>query len=129
MRMRATSTAILLFMQNMLGYGLGPLFAGYVSDLYFNADLAKSGFGGAVTRTVCDAAQEGVKKAGGNGIPLADALAALKRPISEAQFTFCNVANQDSTQASMLTITVIYALGAVFFLVCSLRLKKDLEAS
>ena len=31
MRVRATAIAVLLFVVNLLGYGLGPLFAGFVS--------------------------------------------------------------------------------------------------
>ncbi|MDX2234374.1 MAG: MFS transporter [Hyphomonadaceae bacterium] len=41
-RMRATATAILLFIVNMIGYALGPPFIGAVSDLLANQALAAS---------------------------------------------------------------------------------------
>ena len=40
---RAVSTAILLFVINLLGYGLGPLFIGFLSDLLFAAQVADLG--------------------------------------------------------------------------------------
>src|SRR5690606_33216177 len=42
-RFRAVSTAILLFVVNLLGYGLGPLFIGAVSDMLFRAQVASLG--------------------------------------------------------------------------------------
>ena len=57
MRVRATSTAVLLFVVNLLGYGLGPLFAGLVSDFWFGRSLSDAGLTGAVERSMCDAAQ------------------------------------------------------------------------
>jgi len=33
-RMRASASAILIFFQNLVGMGLGPLFVGYLSDVY-----------------------------------------------------------------------------------------------
>ena len=35
MRMRAMSTAVLLFVANLIGYGFGPLFIGGISDIFY----------------------------------------------------------------------------------------------
>jgi hypothetical protein len=40
---RAVTTAIMLFVINIIGYGLGPLFTGAVSDIIFNAQVADLG--------------------------------------------------------------------------------------
>ncbi len=126
--MRATATAILLFVINLLGYGLGPPAAGIISDIFFSADLAGAGFAGVLDRQMCDAAQEAVRIAGNAGASIGDTLAGLAKPITEDQLAFCNAANADSTQKSMLFISAIYALSAVFFVLCMFTLKKDMEA-
>lgn len=56
-RMRATATAILLFVVNMIGYGLGPLFVGMVSDAIANGLLQPSGLSLELCRTATDAAK------------------------------------------------------------------------
>ena len=35
MRVRAMAIAVLLFIANLIGYGFGPLFIGYTSDVFF----------------------------------------------------------------------------------------------
>ncbi|MDP1632579.1 MAG: MFS transporter [Caulobacter sp.] len=42
-RMRATATAVLLFIVNILGYGLGPPVIGALSDFLANTNLASAG--------------------------------------------------------------------------------------
>lgn len=134
MRVRATATAVLLFVVNLLGYGCGPLFAGFVSDIFFRGSLSEAGYTGEVTRSMCDAAQEAANsasRAAGDALTGADIsalLAGLDRPLTTAQFKFCNVANASSTEASMLTIATIYALAGLFFLICARFYKKDLVA-
>lgn len=134
MRVRATATAVLLFVVNLLGYGLGPLFAGLVSDLFFRSSLASSGFAGIVSRSMCDAAQEATNaasRAAGaslHGAEVSSILAGLERPLTPAQYDFCVVANQTSTEASMLATSTIYALAGVFFLICACYYRRDLVA-
>ena len=41
MRVRATATAVLLFIANLIGYGCGPLFIGFTSDIFFASGLAE----------------------------------------------------------------------------------------
>jgi MFS family permease len=126
MRVRATATAILLFVINLFGYGLGPLFAGFLSDTFFRRQAAGAGYPELGTST-CDAAQEALKRAGPDAV-IGDVLAGLRVPMSEAQHAFCAVANSQATETSMLVISSIYALGGLCFLMCMRTLKRDLIA-
>lgn len=134
MRVRATATAVLLFVVNLLGYGLGPLFAGVVSDFYFTRDLSASGFADQINRSMCDAAQQAVtfaNRAAETALDqsaIAEVLAQMTAPVSPEQYAFCLEANASSTEASMLTIAAMYAIGGVFFILCTRTLKNDLVA-
>lgn len=134
MRVRATATAVLLFLINLLGYGLGPLFAGLVSDLRFASEQAASAVGAAISRPMCDAAQQVLSDATRlAGSAFSDAqveatLAAMTQPMTVDQYAFCLAANASSTQFSMLLICAIYALAALAFIACARRLRHDLPA-
>lgn len=121
---RATSTAVMLFIINILGYGLGPPFAGILSDFFFGQSATAAGFPG-FTNAGCDAAAEAIRRAGA-GANVADVLAGLARPISEAQLAFCGPANSQATQTSMLVISAIYAISGLCFFLCMFTLKKDM---
>lgn len=121
---RATSTAVMLFIINILGYGLGPPFAGFLSDIFFSQSATAAGFPG-FTNAGCDAAAEAIRRAGA-GANVADVLAGLARPISEAQLAFCGPANSQATQTSMLVISALYAASGLCFLLCMFTLKKDM---
>ena len=54
MRMRAMSTAVLLFVANLIGYGFGPLFIGAISDMFFTSGAAELGVSaGELARNQC----------------------------------------------------------------------------
>jgi hypothetical protein len=131
-RVRATATAVLLFLINLLGYGLGPLFAGVVSDFHFVREQATSAVGTSILRPMCDAAQQAVSdasRAAGaeiDGAQLDGVLAAVSQPMTADQYAFCLAANAASTQYSMLVICAIYAVAAFAFAVCARKLKRDL---
>jgi MFS family permease len=126
MRVRATSTAVMLFIINILGYGLGPPFAGLLSDFFFAQSATAAGFAG-FTNAGCDAAAEAIRTAGGAAnANIAEVLAGMARPITEAQYAFCGPANSQATQASMLAITALYAVSALCFFLCMFTLKKDM---
>ncbi len=125
---RATSTAVMLFIINILGYGLGPPFAGILSDFFFQAQATAAGFPG-FTNAGCDAAAEALRTAGGAAnANLAEVLAGMARPITEEQYAFCGPANSSATQYSMLVITAIYAVAGLCFFACMFTLKKDMVA-
>ncbi|MAP96261.1 MAG: MFS transporter [Ponticaulis sp.] len=153
MRVRATSTAIMLFVVNLLGYGLGPPAAGIVSDLAFAPALEEAGYTEVLDRSMCDAAERAVIFAERNArieagqsrsfwtvltentsnreSPISlDArnavLSDLTRPVTEEQFVFCQEHNQSSTRMSMLFLTVLYALAGIFFFFSARGLKRDM---
>lgn len=132
LRVRATATAVMLFLVNLLGYGLGPLFAGLVSDFHFAREQAGSVVGAAIARPMCDAAQQSLSDAAHESGSTLDAaqvetvLGALSQPMTAGQYAFCLTANAASTQASMLMICAIYVLAAVAFAASARGLRRDL---
>ncbi|MEL6366188.1 MAG: MFS transporter [Pseudomonadota bacterium] len=120
-RVRATATAVLLFVVNLLGYGLGPLFAGLVSDFWFRRALSAETFAASVDRATCDAVQTAASAAKLSGEP-----AAIDAPAGV--YEFCLEANAASTEYSMVTIALLYTVAAAFFVLCARRLKEDLVA-
>jgi predicted MFS family arabinose efflux permease len=133
MRVRATATAVLLFLINLVGYGLGPLFAGFLSDTSFARAQSASVVAAGLTRSMCDAAQQRVTEAsrlGAGPLPgpeLDSLLAELSQPVTGGQYTFCLEANAASTQFSMLLITSLYVLAALAFAASARRLRRDLR--
>ncbi len=106
-RTRATATAILLFIINLLGYGAGPPFIGYLSDVFFASQANAEGF--------ADLARASCKGAALAGLP-------------EAAQAFCRAAEAKALQNSLLITSVLYALPAIFFMLCIKTLQKDLVA-
>ena len=106
-RTRATATAILLFIINLFGYGLGPPFIGIVADILFSMDASAAGFT-ELTSKMCK----------GNAV----------LALSEAQQIFCKATDAKAIQNSLLITSVLYALPAVFFMMCIKTLQKDLVA-
>jgi hypothetical protein len=106
-RTRATATAILLFIVNLLGYGLGPPFIGFVADTLFAMQANAEGFAELTARSC-----------------RGDALKALAEPAQ----AFCKVADAKALQNSLVITSVLYVLPAIFFLLCVRTLQKDLVA-
>ncbi|WP_293482432.1 MFS transporter [Phenylobacterium sp.] len=104
---RALSTAVLMFMLNLLGYGLGPLFIGWLSDVLFKSQAAALGAAD-LARSAC----EGAARAG-----LPARLEAV-----------CAQAHPQSLQQSLLVTASLYALSGAFFLLTCRWLKQDLVA-
>ena len=131
-QVRATSTAIMLFVVNLLGYGLGPPAAGIVSDLVFAPAVKEAGYTDVLDRSMCDAAERSVifaNRASETELTQAqinEVLAGMSRPLDEAQFAFCKEHNQSSTRISMLFLTVLYALAGIFFAMSARGLKRDM---
>jgi MFS family permease len=102
-RFRAVSTAILLFVINLLGYGLGPLFIGAVSDILFRAKVAAQG-AGELTRQACE---------GG----VAD--------LPQRLVDVCGVAHPESLQDALLITSGFYAVAGFCLLLAARRLRED----
>ncbi len=133
MRVRATATAVLMFIITLVGFGLGPLFAGFVSDSGFARAQAASAVGAGLTRSMCDAAQHQVTEASRlaagplPGPAVEGVLAGLPQPLTAGQYAFCLEANASSTQFSMLLIVSLYVLAALAFAASARRLRHDLQ--
>jgi MFS family permease len=107
MRTRATATAILLFIINLIGYGLGPFFIGFVSEILFTMQANAEGF--------ADLARASCK---------GDALATL----TQAQQIFCADADAKALQNSLVITAALYVVPGIFFLLCMKTLQKDMVA-
>ena len=95
---RAVATAILLFVINLLGYGLGPLFIGALSDVLFKIKVANLGAAD-LTRQACEGA--------------------ARQALAVADQAVCAVAHPESLQHSMLITSALYAVaGFCFFMTC-----------
>jgi Arabinose efflux permease len=104
---RALATAVMMFVINMLGYGLGPLFIGWLSDMIFAWQVADMG-AGALTRAACESA----------------ARATLAPGLQDV----CAVAHPQSLQRAMLVTAALYSVSGVLFLLTARTLKSDLVA-
>lgn len=124
-RMRATATAVLLFVVNLLGYGLGPLFAGVVSDFFYRAHYTSDIQLAYVDRSICDAAQEGVvlaERIAGKSLDeqsLSQTLMQMGAKIDLDGFQTCSSASASSSEMAMLCITLFYLLSGTLFFMCS----------
>jgi MFS family permease len=103
-RLRAVSTAVMLFVINLIGYGFGPLFIGALSDGLFALQVADLGASG-LTRSACEA-------------PSGQLAAALRQA--------CEVAHPRSLQQAMLVTSLLYAVGGGFYLLTCRWLQRDL---
>lgn len=106
-QVRAVSTAVLLFVVNLLGYGLGPLFIGAVSDVIFGMQVADLG-AAELTRQACEGA--------------------ARAALAAAQQDVCAVAHPQSLQRAMLVTSVLYAVAGACFLITCRWLKRDMVA-
>ncbi|MEE4213114.1 MAG: MFS transporter [Parvularcula sp.] len=118
-RSRATATAILLFVVNLFGYGLGPLTAGIVSDIFFRSAAAQTPGMALVERQTCDVLQQA---------SVGNAPEAPLSPSAAEIAAFCLEANAASTEGAMITIALFYLLAAAFFAWCGTQLGKDAAA-
>lgn len=106
-QVRAVATAVLLFVVNLLGYGLGPLFIGALSDIIFNLQVADLGAAD-LTRKACEGA--------------------ARAALSPERDAICEVAHPGSLQQSMLITAALYGVGGVFFFITCRWLKRDMVA-
>jgi predicted MFS family arabinose efflux permease len=105
-RTRATAIAILLFVVNLIGLGLGPLFIGALSDVLFAPKIAAAGFP-ELTQAACRAGA-----------------AAL----DEAQRAACQSALAGSLRDSLRVVALMHVIPGIFFFLCARVLQKDMVA-
>ena len=107
MRVRATATAVLLFIANLIGYGCGPLFIGFTSDIFFANGLAELGVAAEeLARNQCHPRVVG--------------------ELSENLQNVCGAVYAQSLQSAMIIMAMLYASSALFFLLTWRRLDRDM---
>ena len=104
-QVRAVSTAVMLFIINLLGYGLGPLFIGALSDFLFTLQTADLGAAD-LARKACEGA--------------------ARKALSGELQQVCALAHPKSLQNSLLITSLFYAVGGGFFLLTCRWLLKDM---
>ncbi|WP_109356642.1 MFS transporter [Sphingorhabdus sp. EL138] len=109
---RATAIAILLFVVNLIGYGLGPLFVGAISD-YLSASYVSSNaaLGSQMTLELCKGTD-------------ADILAAGSQAVLEA----CRQVTGEGVRDALRFTAMIYGLSGLAYLWLCKHLQKDLLA-
>lgn len=104
LRTRATAIAILLFVVNLIGYGVGPPAIGLVADHFTNAWIANSAFAGQIT-AACS---------------LTDP--ALAGELIEA----CRQARAHGVQIACVAAALLFGLAGLFFLLSGRTFLRDI---
>ncbi|MCW5760401.1 MAG: MFS transporter [Phenylobacterium sp.] len=104
--MRATTTAVLLLIVQIVGSGLGPLIAGGLSDLFFHLQVVDAGLGD-LSRSQCRGA----------------ALAGLSPQLK----ALCGTADPHALRQSLLTLVSLLVIPAGCFLMALRTLQRDLN--
>jgi hypothetical protein len=100
----------MLFVANLIGYGMGPLFVGFLSDALMVGHLAETA-GQAIQAAACDGSA-------------ADLMASL----GGDQAALCLEAKAVGLQQAILAVVSLYALGGLLYLLCCKTLQRDLVA-
>lgn len=104
LRVRATSTAILLFVVNLIGYGVGPPALGIVADTMTTQWIAASDFAGQITATC-----------------------SLTDPALTSELVgACRDARAYGVKWASVVATCLFALAGVFFLLSGRSLMGDM---
>jgi preprotein translocase subunit SecG len=107
MRVRATATAVLLFIVNLIGYGFGPLFIGAISDIFFTSGAAELGVAAEeLARNQCHPSVVG--------------------DLSTNLQDVCGQVYAQSLQTAMVIMALLYISSSLFFVLTWRRLDKDM---
>lgn len=107
LRLRATSIGILLFIINLIGYGMGPPFIGYMADVFTNAQLA--------TTVAAET--------------LSAKCSFVDANLTQVMRETCQQAKAYGMKIACLITIIFYLLAAVVFLTAGRFLKSDLVHS
>ncbi|HEY6640775.1 MFS transporter [Povalibacter sp.] len=108
-RSRASAVAILLLMIALIGNGIGPLFVGWLSDLFMNMEMANAGTSAELTSQLCRNAVEVAK-------------------LAADQQSICRGAYGEGLKLSMITTTLFFIPAALCFYLSSRTLLRDMVA-
>jgi MFS family permease len=106
---RASAIAIMLLLIALIGNGLGPQIVGSLSDMFMSMQLKEAHLGGVLTADLCRNTVELVK-------------------LPADQQAICRAAYGEGLRSSMVATVLIFIPSALFFLLSSLTLKKDMVA-
>lgn len=104
LRVRATSIAILLFIVNLIGYGVGPPTLGFIADMFTNAYISSNDLVGQITAT-CSMSDPNLS---------AELVAA------------CGEARGYGVRWACVTATMLFLLAGLFFLLSGRTFVQDL---
>lgn len=105
-RVRATSIAILLFIVNLIGYGVGPPTLGFIADMFTNAYISSNDLVGQITATC-----------------------SMSDPdLSPALVESCGEARGYGVRWACVTATMLFLLAGLFFLLSGRTFVQDLFA-
>jgi hypothetical protein len=110
-RSRATAVAIMLFVVNLIGYGLGPIFVGFLSDMLMSGQLESVQGGSVISAQACDGTQ-----------------AELLETLGAAQTEACQSARAQGLGQSIIYTVTLYAVGGLLYLITCKTLQKDLTS-
>jgi hypothetical protein len=105
-RMRATATALLFFVLNLIALGAGPPFTGWVIDLFVQNSFAANDLGTFIA--TC---------------PSGKAIVGAPAEVGAA----CHAAGALGTRYGILAVTLIYGWAALHYLLASRTLAADLK--
>lgn len=108
---RATAVALFLFVVNMIGYALGPLFIGFLSDVLMNNQLAASQYAGELTLELCKGKPED-----------------LLMTLGAAKADLCQQASAEGLRWSIMATVSIFLAGGLLYLLTCKTLQQDLVA-
>lgn len=108
---RATAIAILLFVVNLIGYGLGPLFVGGMSDILSQAYVENASLGSQMTLELCKGTDADILGAGG-----------------QAMLETCRRATGEGVRDALRFTAMIYGVAGLAYLWLCRHLQNDLLA-
>jgi len=111
MRCRATAVALFLFVVNLIGYGLGPLGVGILSDILMSSQLAASPFAGELSLEACK---------GGEAV--------LLTSLGQIKAQTCLAASAGGLRESLTLVVFILGLAGGLYLYACRHLQRDLVA-
>lgn len=104
LRVRATAIGILLFIINLVGYGMGPPLIGFIADMFTSSNLAASSAAGII-----------------------DVKCSFIDPeLTEALRSSCKEAKTYGMKIASLATTLFFAMSSIVFLLSTSFLKNDL---
>lgn len=134
-RVRATASAVMVLILNLIGYGLGPATAGALSDFYANQMLTPQGLS-------AGACAQMIAEARGLPVPNNDFWGAISAWIigqpaptpprfvipEGADIASCATAGAEGLRKALMTMSLVLAWAAVHFLLAGRTLVKDRAA-